>query len=34
MNNVKLRYREGLPLVLDNVTLTIKSKEKVGIVGR
>ena len=34
MINVCLRYREGLPLVLDNVTLSIKSKEKIGIVGR
>ena len=34
MHNVSLRYREGLPLVLDNVTLSIKSKEKIGIVGR
>lgn len=34
LDNVCLRYREGLPLVLDRVTLTIKSKEKVGIVGR
>lgn len=29
-----LRYREKLPLVLKNIDLTIKSKEKVGIVGR
>lgn len=34
MNSVCLRYRQGLPLVLDNLTLTIKSKEKIGIVGR
>ena len=34
MKSVCLRYRQGLPLVLDNLTLTIKSKEKIGIVGR
>jgi ATP-binding cassette, subfamily C (CFTR/MRP), member 1 len=34
MNDVCLRYREGLPLVLDKVTLRINSREKIGIVGR
>lgn len=34
MNDVCLRYREGLPLVLDNVTIRINSREKIGIVGR
>jgi ABC-type multidrug transport system fused ATPase/permease subunit len=34
MNDVCLRYRDGLPLVLAGVTLHIKSREKVGIVGR
>lgn len=29
-----LRYRPGLPLVLSNVTLEIKPREKVGVVGR
>ncbi|KAF6028075.1 ABCC5 [Bugula neritina] len=33
-SNVDLRYREGLPLVLKNITLDIKSQEKIGIVGR
>lgn len=28
------RYREGLDLVLKNVTLEIKSSEKLGICGR
>uniref|UniRef100_A0A0G4EZM3 Uncharacterized protein n=1 Tax=Chromera velia CCMP2878 TaxID=1169474 RepID=A0A0G4EZM3_9ALVE len=34
LDNVQLRYREGLPLVLKGVTLTILPGEKVGIVGR
>lgn len=33
-NNVKMRYREGLPLVLKGISLSIKAQEKVGIVGR
>ncbi|XP_065208391.1 multidrug resistance-associated protein 1-like isoform X2 [Planococcus citri] len=33
-DNFKLRYREGLQLVLRGISLTIKSGEKVGIVGR
>ncbi|KAF6024594.1 ABCC5 [Bugula neritina] len=32
--NVDVRYREGLPLVLKNITLDIKPQEKIGIVGR
>ena len=28
------RYRSGLPLVLKNITCTIESGEKIGIVGR
>lgn len=32
--NVKLRYRESLPLVLKDVSFDIKPGEKVGIVGR
>ncbi|KAL5489922.1 hypothetical protein ACEPAI_4754 [Sanghuangporus weigelae] len=32
--NVKLAYREGLPLVLKDVNFEVKPGEKVGIVGR
>lgn len=32
--NVKMRYRDGLPLVLNGLSFTIKPKEKIGIVGR
>ncbi|KAF9472565.1 multidrug resistance-associated ABC transporter [Pholiota conissans] len=32
--NVELAYREGLPLVLKDVSLEVKPGEKVGIVGR
>lgn len=33
-DNFKLRYREGLDLVLKGVSFDIKGGEKVGIVGR
>ncbi|KAK3240545.1 hypothetical protein CYMTET_49625 [Cymbomonas tetramitiformis] len=33
-HNVSLRYREELPLVLDGVNFTIKSGERMGVVGR
>ncbi|RXW22412.1 hypothetical protein EST38_g3441 [Candolleomyces aberdarensis] len=33
-NNVDLVYRPGLPLVLKNVSFSIRPREKVGIVGR
>ncbi|KAG2004853.1 ATP-binding cassette transporter [Coprinopsis cinerea AmutBmut pab1-1] len=33
-NNVKLAYREGLPLVLKGVSFDVRPREKVGIVGR
>lgn len=33
-NNYSTRYREGLDLVLKNITLDVKSHEKVGVVGR
>jgi len=33
-NNYSTRYRPGLDLVLKNVNLNIKSKEKIGVVGR
>lgn len=34
MENVELRYRQGLPLVLHNVSVHIQGGEKVGVVGR
>lgn len=33
-SNVSLRYREGLPLALENISFKIESGEKIGIVGR
>lgn len=33
-NNYSARYRDGLDLVLKNITLDIKSHEKIGVVGR
>ncbi|KAF2157986.1 hypothetical protein K461DRAFT_290245 [Myriangium duriaei CBS 260.36] len=33
-NNYSTRYREGLDLVLRDVNLSIKSHEKIGVVGR
>lgn len=32
--NVAMRYREGLPLVLDHINAVIQPGEKVGVVGR
>lgn len=32
--NLSLRYREGLPLVLNGVSADIKPSEKIGVVGR
>ena len=34
MNNFSLRYRQELPLVLKNIDFSIKSGERIGIVGR
>ncbi|CAD5119335.1 DgyrCDS7955 [Dimorphilus gyrociliatus] len=34
INNFSLRYDKSLPLVLENINLSIKSGEKIGIVGR
>lgn len=34
VQNVIVRYRPGLPTVLNNLTFSIAAKEKVGIVGR
>ncbi|KAF2086948.1 multidrug resistance-associated protein 1 [Saccharata proteae CBS 121410] len=33
-NNYSTRYRPGLDLVLKNINLDIKAKEKIGVVGR
>ena len=33
-NNVKLRYRPGLPLVLKGLDFVIPAQSKVGVVGR
>lgn len=33
-SSVKLRYREGLPLVLKGLSLKIPARSKVGVVGR
>jgi ABC-type multidrug transport system fused ATPase/permease subunit len=33
-NNYSTRYRPGLDLVLKNINLSIKPKEKIGVVGR
>lgn len=32
--NVEMRYRNGLPLVLQNISFTINTCEKIGVVGR
>lgn len=32
--NYSMRYRENTPIVLDQLDLTIKPREKLGIVGR
>ena len=32
--NVCLRYRDGLPLVLNNICFTVSEGEKIGVVGR
>ncbi|KAM4699734.1 ATP-binding cassette sub-family C member 5-like [Discoglossus pictus] len=32
--NVEMRYRDNLPLVLKNISFTIQPQEKIGIVGR
>ncbi|KAL8872715.1 MAG: hypothetical protein Q9174_001702 [Haloplaca sp. 1 TL-2023] len=33
-NEVQMRYREGLPLVLQGLTMSVAGGERVGIVGR
>ena len=34
IDQISLRYRPGLPLVLKNLSMTIKGGEKIGIIGR
>ena len=34
MKNIKLRYRDGLDLVLHGLSLDIQPREKIGVVGR
>ncbi|CAL4080430.1 unnamed protein product, partial [Meganyctiphanes norvegica] len=34
IKDVKLRYRDNLPLVLHGITASIKAGEKIGIIGR
>ena len=34
VQNLSLRYLPDLPLVLNGISFDIRSKEKVGIVGR
>jgi ATP-binding cassette, subfamily C (CFTR/MRP), member 1 len=33
-NEITMRYRPGLPLVLKGLSLSIKGGEKIGVVGR
>ncbi|KAF2280888.1 P-loop containing nucleoside triphosphate hydrolase protein [Westerdykella ornata] len=33
-DNVQMRYREGLPLVLKGLTMHVKAGERIGVVGR
>ncbi len=33
-NEIAMRYRPGLPLVLKGLSLSIRGGEKIGVVGR
>ncbi|CAN6270978.1 unnamed protein product [Urochloa humidicola] len=34
VRDLKVRYRENTPLILRGITVSIKSGEKIGVVGR
>ena len=34
VENIEMRYRPGLPLVLKNLSFQVEENEKIGIVGR
>ena len=34
LSDLRMRYRPGLPLVLKGLTLSVRPREKLGIVGR
>ena len=34
IKNFSIKYRENLPIILDNINIKINAKEKIGIVGR
>ena len=34
MHQISLRYRAGLPLILDNISIQIHAGERIGVVGR
>ena len=33
-NDITMRYRPGLPLVLKGLSLSVRGGEKIGVVGR
>lgn len=34
IDDISLRYRPGLPLVLKNIWFNVRAGEKIGIIGR